>query len=494
MKKIFVPLMLIVFLISRCKFDIAVQTPAPAEPASSLATQNVVLPLATISATAETLSPTPGPNAPMFYGAFFALDPVDAPIQGLFPEKTKQVFAIWNYINMREDLTVKREWYLNGQLWLTREDPWEFAKYGASGTIRDISVYDFDAGLEGGVYQLRLYINNVPQPIGTSPSGEPQMWLNFKIHPDDTQVGGGSPDFQWAIEILDQKTIVFRDVNGLPTTLYTGREIPYHSWSTDSKHMLFVDRDRSQQQSGTTIGMRDDLWIAEIPSGELHLLYQSNTSFAGRAGPQVSPDGHFIVSLEGSGFGDACMVDSRLIFLELASDLKSVKPIMQEQFGGFPASNDGFVYPAEDGEWKANDLYLVTLDGTCAVDKSQMGSYLFNVSNLTTARSSSATAPLIPGDLGWGSIGGKVVDAVTDAPIAGVLVTCEHNSYTSPVMCSGTATTNADGVYFFLNVFFHDTDTIKLTVQAAGYQPQEFSQTAFTMSNMEANFSLSRLP
>ena len=73
-------------------------------------------------------------------------------------------------------------------------------------------------------------------------------------------------------------------------------------------------------------------------------------------------------------------------------------------------------------------------------------------------------------------------------------MTCEHNSYTSPVMCSGTATTNADGVYFFLNVFFHDTDAIKLTVQATGYQPQEFSQNAFTTSSMEANISLSPVP
>lgn len=494
MKKIFAPLMLIVFLISRCTFDVAVQTPAPAEPASSPATQNVVLPLATISATAETLPPTPGPNDPMFFGAFFALDPVDAPIQGLFPEKTKQVFAIWNYINMREDLTVKREWYLNGQLWLTREDPWEFAKYGASGTIRDISVYDFDAGLEGGVYQLRLYINNVPQPIGTSPSGGPQMWLNFEIHPDDTQVGGGSPDFQWAIEILDQKTIVFRDVNGTPTTLYTGREIPYHSWFTDSKHMLFVDRDRSQQQSGTTLGIRDDLWIAEIPSGELHLLYKSNTNFAGHAGPVFSPDGRFIVSMEGSGFGDACLIDSRLIFFELAGDFQSVKPIKQEQFAGFPVYNDGFVYPVEDGEWETANLFLVTLDGTCSVDKSQMGPYLFNTSNLTVSRSSSAIAPLIAGDLGWGKIHGKITDAVTGAPIAGATVTCEHNSYTSPVTCSGSATTNADGIYIFGTVFFHDTDTIKLSVQATGYQTQEITWTSFTMPDMETDFSLRPVP
>ena len=301
-----------------------------------------------------------------------------------------------------------------------------------------------------------------------------------------------SSDFR--IDVYGEKRIVMDDLQGTITDLYAGSAIPYIYAFPDNKHILFVDRDCSGQQPGSPIGMRDDLWIAEIPGGVPQLLYESGTTFAGRAGPQVSPDGHFIASLEGSGFGDACMVDSRLIFLELASDLKSARPITQEQFAGFPSSNDAFVYPVEDGEWKANDLYLVTLDGTCAVDQSQMGTYLFNVSNLSTAKSSSATDPLIPGDLGWGRVEGKIVDAVTGLPISGANVTCAHSSYTSPVPCSGTATTNADGFYYFVNVFFHDTDTIKLTVEATGYQPQEFSQTAFTTSGMEANISLSPVP
>src|SRR5215207_5657179 len=201
MKK-FLFLLIVVSLISGCSFNVELATPLPSDVSSVSITEAVATP--TASAAAETLPATPGPTDPMFYGAFFALDPVNGTIQGLFPEKTKQVFAIWNYQNMRADLTVKREWYLNGQLWLTQEDLWEFAKYGPSGTIRDVSVYDFDVGLEGGVYQLRLYINNVLQPIGISPSGGTQMWLNFEIHPEDTQVGGGSPDFQWDIEILNQ--------------------------------------------------------------------------------------------------------------------------------------------------------------------------------------------------------------------------------------------------------------------------------------------------
>jgi len=54
--------------------------------------------------------------------------------------------------------------------------------------------------------------------------------------------------------------------------------------------------------------------------------------------------------------------------------------------------------------------------------------------------------------------------------------------------------TGIPGVFIFQRVFFHDTDTIKLTVTAPGYQPQEFAQTGFTVNDLTANFSLAPLP
>jgi len=494
MKKIIAPLIVILFLISSCSFDVNVLTPAPVEPAPSSATQNVASPIATVPATAETLLPTPGPTDPVFTGAYFAADSASTVGLSSFPAGTKQVFAVWNYQNMRAGLTVKREWFLDGQPWLTREEAWDFVKYGASGTIRDISIFDFDAGLPSGVYQLRLYIDNALQPIGVSVNGQPEMRVKFEILPSESITEAASPDFRWSAAVLNGSRLLVRDANGTPIELFAGREIPYFAWLPDSRHVLFVDRDRSGQQAGTSIGIRDDLWIVDILSRETSLLYKSDTAFSGYAGPVASPDGKYIASLEGSGFGDACFVDSRLIFFELAADLKSAKSIKQEQFAGLPSATDSFVYPVEDGEWVTGNLYLATMDGTCAVDKSKMGPYLFNPSNLTAAKSSSSTAPLIPGDLGWGKIHGKIVDAVTGAPVVGARVTCQHHSYTSPVTCSGTATTDAQGIYIFGNVFFHDTDTIQLIVQATGYQQQEFSRSSFTMNDMEANISLTRLP
>jgi hypothetical protein len=492
MKKITAFLLIVVFLISGCSFNVEVVTPVPAPVDSGSETQAVEIPISTAPTVIVTpdIGFTPTTSDPIFFGAYTALDQAATPGQSSFPAGTKQVFAIMIYQNMRAGLTIKREWYLDGNIWLTREEPWDFSKYGASGTMQDVSIYDTEVGLDSGAYQLRVYINNVQQPIGNDTAT--LNYLNFVIQPYESYTGIVSPDLQWTAEIYGGRRIVIRDVHGTPKDLYTGREIPYLTWFANSRELLFVDRDRSQQQSDTSIGVRDNLWIANIQTGDSHLLYEGYTAFSSHNGLMLSTYEKYIVSLEGSGYADACMVDSRLIFFELANDRQSVTVIKQEQFTGLPASSDGTVYPMDDGAWEADNLFHVTLDGTCAVDRASLGQYMFNISARTTTKSSAASAPPTMGDLGWGTIHGKITDAATGAPIAGALVTCQHSSYTSPATCSGNAITNADGNFIFSDVFFHDTDSIKLTVQAVSYQSQEITQSFFTMADMEKDFALSK--
>jgi hypothetical protein len=394
---------------------------------------------------------------------------------------------------MRQGMAVRREWYLDGQLWLTRREIWDLTKYGESGVVRDVSIHDFDAGLSSGVYQLRIYLDDAIQPIGISAAGQPETQVTFEILPaDEPRTETASPDFQWTVTVLGEKRIVLQPRNGSPREIYTAREVPYTIWFEDSRHFLFVDRDRSGQLSGTTIGIKDDLWIVDVPSGEMRLIYKSESAFQGRVGPLPSPNGRYIAGLEGSGYGDACIVDSHLIFFELNSDFIITNVLKQAEFAGLPSGNDGSIYPVEDGTWQ-NEAYLVNLDGTCGADRSKLGPYTFNMADLTAVRASASTPP-IAGDLGVGQIHGKLTDAVTGAPVVGAVVTCQHHSYSSSPqgICTGTATTDADGMYVFENVFFHDTDSITLTIEANGYLPQEISQTFFTTNDMVADWALNR--
>ena len=161
--------------------------------------------------------------------------------------------------------------------------------------------------------------------------------------------------------------------------LFTGKEITNLAWLPDSQHIVFVNRDRSQQQTSTRFGIQDDLWILDILNGESHLLYQNTGPFGNF---NFSPDGRYIASIEGSGNSNECSMDARLIFFELASDFRTARSIKQEQFSGISVAQNTVVYPVEEGTWQNETKYLVSLNGTCNFDQSLVGTYVFDLLEL----------------------------------------------------------------------------------------------------------------
>lgn len=492
MKKLIVFLLIPVVLISGCSFDVQVLEPVPA-PSTTAATQSVATPPATLPAFSATpeVGFTPISSDPVFFAAYLSLDESGVPGQSVFPAGTKKIFAHWYYQNMREGMMMRRVWYLNGEPWLTREEPWSQAKYGVTGIMPDVSIYDLDVGLPSGIYQLRLYIDGVQQPIGAMFNGQPETWVRFEILPDESQTGLLSPDGQWTLFLSNGSRLILQDVNGSRTNLYDGSLIVSRAWMPDSRHILFVDRDPDGPLIGPAASLPGSLWIADIKTGEVLSLYKSETVLGEAGGLIVSPDGRYAVSIVGSGYGDACFLDSQLLFFEMAGDFQSVTTIRQEQFAGLPTAANGVMYIVATGAWQNDTQFSVPMKGTCDIDPSTAGSYRFDLPSRMANREA---LPISAGDLGWGEVHGIVTDAVTGEAIAGAMVTCEHNSYTSPAPCSGSAVTSAVGIYIFERIFFHDTDTIKLTITAPGYQPQEFTQTAFTTNDMMVVFSLVPLP
>jgi hypothetical protein len=284
---------------------------------------------------------------------------------------------------MHAGVNVKREWYLNGKPWLLREEPWDLAKYGEAGVIRDISIFETELSLPSGVYQLRVYIDNVAQPIGSFVKDRPELWLNFEILPSETIAEVASPDSQWRAVVLDGHLLILRDVHGTPTQLFDGREIPHIVWFPDNQHLFFVDRERTEPAQGPNAGIRDDIWIVDVLSQETRLVYESDTAIGMASGFVISPSSRYVASTEGSGFADACLVDTRLIFFEIAPDYRSLKVLKQEQFDGIAAPPDSSVYPADVGRWENDHQYVVPLDVTCTTNKGLPGSYVFDMMALT---------------------------------------------------------------------------------------------------------------
>jgi hypothetical protein len=100
------------------------------------------------------------------------------------------------------------------------------------------------------------------------------------------------------------------------------------------------------------------------------------------------------------------------------------------------------------------------------------------------------TNTFIVGDLGWGSIYGKVTDARTGAPIVGAAVTCWHYSYTSTALCNTSLLTDEEGKFIFTDIYFHDTDYIQLQVESTGYITQTINARFFTTPWLIADFAL----
>jgi hypothetical protein len=104
-------------------------------------------------------------------------------------------------------------------------------------------------------------------------------------------------------------------------------------------------------------------------------------------------------------------------------------------------------------------------------------------------------ATVIPaaGDLGWGSLYGRIVDATTDLPLSGATVRCEQVSTTSLYPCNGVTKTDNQGRYVFQPVYFHETDKITLFVEMPGYNWMKYSG-GVTEPNRQVDLELPRAP
>ncbi len=115
------------------------------------------------------ITPTPVPTSPQDQARFTELQFCVLPpgggaadCSGRFRHPVYEVYIVWDYVHMQPGMIVRREWYFNGQHLRTTEEPWDYARYGAQGTVWDVKMWD-GKGIEPGTYRLELYLNNVKQ-------------------------------------------------------------------------------------------------------------------------------------------------------------------------------------------------------------------------------------------------------------------------------------------------------------------------------------------
>lgn len=123
--------------------------------------------LAALAAPTASRAQTPDPSgtsrdvASIFFNSLsFGTSP-DGPAIANFPAGTTQVYARFNYTGVPLNATLMRQWYLNGQPYLTRSDVWNPA-WGSDGRLGGISIYDFQSGLPAGSYYVVISLVGYP--------------------------------------------------------------------------------------------------------------------------------------------------------------------------------------------------------------------------------------------------------------------------------------------------------------------------------------------
>ncbi len=336
---------------------------------------------------AATLTPEPAAqptiqkNAPTFTNPKFYWYPIKHGGCGptyrvIFPAHVRRVRAVWDYANMNAELIIRREWYHNGEVWAKYQELWDFAKYGANGTVDDTYVYDFDAGLPPGKYELRVFIND---QLAFSPEAEQPSFAVDK----DWSLEIESPNGLTTAVIAEPDKLKLRAADGTTWELSKAHEIDSLAWFPDNKHIVYRDIAWPQRETCDNFGIRHTLWIVDAATGEQH-------SIEGVGEPLPSPDGKYLATWDGTGFGNDCKVDTQLKLIALDGSFQPTLRLGLQDFSGLPpAAENTSILPATVtgiARWKDATHFETTLQWMCPPGDDPSGIYSFDLESKQATR------------------------------------------------------------------------------------------------------------
>ncbi len=332
---------------------------------------------------------SPVAPAPRFTSLRFSTEPNSVDPRRFYVAGVTRICAVWDYANMRAGLTVRRIWYLNSQVWIQRDEPWDYNKYGAAGTIQDVCIFDENTGLQAGQYDLALLINGVPQDVGGGSSFQDRQ--TFWIFNPDVNTPVASPDGSRTAFVRAGSRLVLDYPTGVERELVIAQEISSLTWFPDIRSLLYTERDRSRQVApNQDLGIAHKLWILDTETGERHLISAAGENFHN---PQISPDGRYIAVLSGATFNDGCNSSPTLAIIKLDSEMNrqavfrlsdfSGLPVVIGSSTGGPASNIFPTNPKDPGKWEDNQQFATGLWWSCLNgENSPNGLYLLNLAKM----------------------------------------------------------------------------------------------------------------
>jgi hypothetical protein len=332
----------------------------------------------------STITPSPTLPAPAFSSLRFAPQPDDSLARDFYVAGIPQIFALWDYSGMREGMLVKRVWKRNDVVWIEREEPWAFSRYGRQGTVRDIYIFDDEAGIEPGSYSLSLYIDGVLQDL--SSSNDIQSEKTIHVFESDVTVPVTSPDKSQTAFVQFGGKLMLEEPDGRVWEIAQAQEIADLVWFPDGSYLLYSERDRTNQiQADEDTGITHRLFRVDLDTGEQTILGTSGENFYS---PMISPDGLYISVLSGNTQRDGCTGSPNLAFIVLDTELRRQSIHSLSDFSGleFYNNNPLSVIPRLSGErnWESDTKFSVDLEWVCKPPGKELeGLYVLDLSEMT---------------------------------------------------------------------------------------------------------------
>jgi hypothetical protein len=349
-------------------------TPLPSDPTESVTPSTpseTASPAEPTQEATPSATPTSSAPPPEFTNLILTRYPYLRKSQIVFPKGTPYIYAVWDYAGMEAGMVVRREWYRYGELWLEREELWDFAKYGSSGTMFDVSIYDFVDGLDSGWYGLKLYTD------GIRLVESPQFWVKEWAYPVEPQA---SPDGNLLVTIERPGTIFIQEWGGKRREFTTFDEVADLDWFPGGEHLFVVNVNRFEQLDTSSMEIGLEGWVVDIKTGEKRMITPSTLNF--RRGT-TSPGGRYVAGISGTGWGDACFVDSYLMVLKLDRDHNHIATYRLKDFGemGESLGHDVWDVHPSNIQWVNRYQFTAELTGYC-LPTFVNGVYLFDLKTM----------------------------------------------------------------------------------------------------------------